>query len=272
MIDQNETCLNCRTALVGRYCYQCGQDSSGMNIGQLSLYDFLEKLVGLDHRSLFSFKSILFEPGQLAVDYVEGRRQAHYSPIKIYFFISVVFFFLIQLSPGLDIEIKWYGLFIETLLKNELHLKSMTGIFQIDNWVSELSRLPAESLSKIVYGSILTHAAQAMFLLLPISAGILKALNPKKQFNEHLMLSLNLLIFYQIVLSLSALPLGSAISNFVAFIVNAVVIGYTWLSFRRFYKSSKLGALLRLIAYIGFIILSLQLSMLVSLWVSFKML
>lgn len=210
----------------------------------------------------------MLKPGQMALDYVEGRRQVHYSPVKIYFFVSVVFFFLIRLSSGLNIEIRWYGLFIDTLTSPELYLKSTTGINWLDNWVLMLSQLPTQSLNKIIYGGILAHAAQAMFLLLPVSAGILKGLYPKFKFNEHLMLSLNLLIYYQIILSISALPIHSLIFDIAVMATIFVAFIYTWLSFRRFYKVTKLTGLVKTLIYLAFIVLFLEISMLTSLWIS----
>ena len=87
-------CLNCRTSLKGRYCHSCGQsaDDHHRSIGHL-LWEALEGFTHLDGRLANTLPALLFHPGRLARDYIEGRRMRHVPPFRL-FLISLLIFML----------------------------------------------------------------------------------------------------------------------------------------------------------------------------------
>jgi hypothetical protein len=91
-------CLNCGTELKGPFCYFCGQpDRNFMRFFPVLLRDLMEDLFDLDSRFMRTMKPLLFKPGRLTRDYMEGRRFRYAPPMRLYIFSSIVFFLLAAL-------------------------------------------------------------------------------------------------------------------------------------------------------------------------------
>ncbi|MGB5291713.1 MAG: DUF3667 domain-containing protein, partial [Lysobacterales bacterium] len=94
----SEQCLNCGTELKGPFCYFCGQpDRNFMRFFPVLLRDLMEDLLDLDSRFIRTMKPLLFKPGRLTRDYMEGRRFRYAPPMRLYIFSSIVFFLLAAL-------------------------------------------------------------------------------------------------------------------------------------------------------------------------------
>ncbi len=94
----SENCLNCGTGLKGPFCYFCGQpDRNFMRFFPVLLRDLMEDLLDLDSRFMRTMKPLLFKPGRLTRDYMEGRRFRYAPPMRLYIFSSIVFFLLAAL-------------------------------------------------------------------------------------------------------------------------------------------------------------------------------
>jgi hypothetical protein len=91
-------CLNCGTELKGPFCYYCGQpDRNFMRFFPVLLRDLMEDLFDLDSRFMRTIKPLLFKPGRLTRDYMQGRRFRYAPPMRLYIFSSIVFFLLAAL-------------------------------------------------------------------------------------------------------------------------------------------------------------------------------
>ena len=100
-------CLNCGTGLQGPFCYFCGQpDRNFMRFFPVLLRDLMEDLLDLDSRFIRTMKPLLFKPGRLTRDYMEGRRFRYAPPMRLYIFSSIVFFLLAAFlsSDGIPIS------------------------------------------------------------------------------------------------------------------------------------------------------------------------
>ncbi|MEJ2382912.1 MAG: DUF3667 domain-containing protein [Xanthomonadales bacterium] len=104
-------CLNCGTALQGPFCHFCGQpDKNLMRFFPALLRELLEDFMDFDSRFMRTLKPLLFRPGKLTRDYLDGRRFRYVPPLRLYIFSSLAFFFLaalltsdaIQIGPDLD--------------------------------------------------------------------------------------------------------------------------------------------------------------------------
>ena len=99
-------CLNCGTGLKGPFCYFCGQpDRNFMRFFPVLLRDLMEDLLDLDSRFMRTMKPLLFKPGRLTRDYMEGRRFRYAPPMRLYIFSSIVFFLLAALLSSDAISI-----------------------------------------------------------------------------------------------------------------------------------------------------------------------
>jgi hypothetical protein len=94
-------CANCGAELFGPHCYSCGQPVKGM-VRQLTsiLADVGDTILNIDSRIFRTLWPLLTKPGFLTNEYLAGRRVRYVTPFRLYFFLSVVAFLVMQV--GLD--------------------------------------------------------------------------------------------------------------------------------------------------------------------------
>ncbi|HEX5553087.1 MAG TPA: DUF3667 domain-containing protein [Chitinophagaceae bacterium] len=92
-LRQEKKCLNCGATVHGRYCSECGQENREPreSFGQL-LYHFISDFTHFDSKVFVTIKDLLFEPGFLTKEYLAGRRVRYLHPIRMYIFISFLYF------------------------------------------------------------------------------------------------------------------------------------------------------------------------------------
>ncbi|HET9679741.1 MAG TPA: DUF4286 family protein [Gammaproteobacteria bacterium] len=96
-----QVCANCGSTLVADYCANCGQEDKDYHISFWRLtHDFMGDNFNFDSRLIRSLKPLFFKPGQLTVEYMNGWRARHIPPLRLYLFVSIVFFAL--LAVGMD--------------------------------------------------------------------------------------------------------------------------------------------------------------------------
>ena len=107
-------CGNCGTALLGPYCYACGQPRKGW-IRKISgiLADFVDTVFDLDSRTFRTLTPLYFRPGFLTCEYFAGRRVRYVTPLRLYFFLSVLAFFAVGVLTPIATDAGGAGLKIE---------------------------------------------------------------------------------------------------------------------------------------------------------------
>jgi hypothetical protein len=99
-------CMNCGTELLGPFCYYCGQpDKNFMRFFPVLMRELLEDFLDFDSRFMRTIKPLLFKPGKLTRDYLDGRRFRYVPPLRLYIFSSIAFFFLAAILAGNSIKI-----------------------------------------------------------------------------------------------------------------------------------------------------------------------
>ncbi len=100
-----KNCLNCGEKLIGKYCYQCGQEASVARYSMgLLLKDFYKLLVRFDSDFRRTFMALTFKPGIFIQNYLQGKRKGFISPIKYLFIIlavNITFTFILN-KPALE--------------------------------------------------------------------------------------------------------------------------------------------------------------------------
>ncbi|QDA59854.1 DUF3667 domain-containing protein [Hymenobacter jejuensis] len=98
-------CANCYYAFPeggpDDYCPRCGQQNHDINIGFGHVVE--ETLEGIFHFDGKVFRTaglLLFHPGELTKRFLAGHRVPYVPPIRLYIFISFVFFFVLSLRFG----------------------------------------------------------------------------------------------------------------------------------------------------------------------------
>jgi len=95
---ENVTCANCETQFDGHFCPNCGQSVKDYDKPiSFVIYNFMGDFFAFDIRFFKSFFALLFKPGFLSKEYVEGRRVRYAPPFRIYVFVSFVLFLLLQI-------------------------------------------------------------------------------------------------------------------------------------------------------------------------------
>jgi hypothetical protein len=93
---QENDCLNCGTILEGHYCHNCGQENLQIreSFGHM-MNHAISDYFHFDHQFFHTLKPLLFKPGFLTNEYMAGRRAQYLHPVKMYIFISIVYFLLL---------------------------------------------------------------------------------------------------------------------------------------------------------------------------------
>jgi hypothetical protein len=88
-------CLNCGTVLAGPFCHYCGQpDKNLLRFFPVLLREMLADFLDFDSRFARTMKPLLFHPGKLTRDYLDGRRFRYTPPLRLYIFASMAFFLI----------------------------------------------------------------------------------------------------------------------------------------------------------------------------------
>lgn len=99
-IRTDKTCLNCNHVVENKYCPNCGQENTETRQSFHYLFThFIEDLTHYDGSFWKTIKALLFRPGRLTKEYLEGKRKKYVPPVKLYIFISFVAFLLPNLLP-----------------------------------------------------------------------------------------------------------------------------------------------------------------------------
>lgn len=93
---KEKNCLNCGETIIGRFCHKCGQENVEVkeSFGHLIVH-FFQDLTHFDGKLWKTLKLLLFKPAKLTQLYMDGQRANYIHPIRMYLFISTVFFLFI---------------------------------------------------------------------------------------------------------------------------------------------------------------------------------
>ncbi len=100
-------CGNCNTPLLGPHCHACGQPVKGLVRRFSSIIgDALDTVFDFDARIVRTIGPLFVKPGYITREYFSGRRVRYVSPVRLFFFLCILVFFVAQLSfDGTDLKI-----------------------------------------------------------------------------------------------------------------------------------------------------------------------
>ncbi|MFC6996469.1 DUF3667 domain-containing protein [Rufibacter roseus] len=95
-------CTNCNFVFEkeqpDNFCPRCGQENHDLNVPFKHVaLELLEGTIHYDSKFWTTVKYLLFYPGRLTNEFHRGRRVGYVPPIRLYVFISFVFFLLLSL-------------------------------------------------------------------------------------------------------------------------------------------------------------------------------
>ena len=98
-------CLNCGVPLdmIDKYCHSCGQANTTK---QLSFKDFFNEffasIFSYDSRLRHTIIALLFSPGKISKEYINGKRVKYANPFRFYLSVSIIFFIINGLFIDFD--------------------------------------------------------------------------------------------------------------------------------------------------------------------------
>lgn len=94
-IRTEKFCLNCGFEVTDRFCPHCGQENivPEESFGNL-VNHFFSDITHYDSKFFVTIRDLILKPGFLTKEYVLGRRARYLNPVRLYVFISFVFFLI----------------------------------------------------------------------------------------------------------------------------------------------------------------------------------
>lgn len=249
-------CNNCGTDLQGTFCHRCGQKDVNYNkplheaIGLL-----LDTWFSLDNKVLRSIGPIFLKPGYLSREFIAGRRARYTSPLKMFFFASVLYFTLASLT-GRNGNVGNIGNATEgdpalkTKLQMEIARTTPTATSQTSFWErleakgKSMSQNPQELKQRFN-----TAFSYMFFALMPLFALMLKLFlhRKKRLYFEHLIYSVHLHVFGFLFLALLYLiQIATSLKeDWISGIACGAFMLYFLLAMRQFYGMRWFAGVLR---------------------------
>ncbi|WP_266203502.1 DUF3667 domain-containing protein [Pontibacter kalidii] len=260
-------CPNCGYIFeeVNNYCPNCGQENHDLNVPVKHLVEeFLEGTLHYDAKFWLTLKYLLFKPGLLTEKFILGQRASYVPPFRLYVFISLVFFFLLAISPNT----------MQVDLNNpdrlaQLDPEDKEALAELDSVRATLGGPVAEQQeldksmgalvekarggdvdTKQVRDKMIKNTSFLMFLLMPLFGYLLYLFYRKQRRNyvEHLMFSIHGHSFFFILFTVYlVLKFFLPQSAEIFFLVPLITAVYVYFAMRRVYKQSYLQTLLKFI-------------------------
>ncbi|HXB30976.1 MAG TPA: DUF3667 domain-containing protein [Puia sp.] len=102
-VRSEKNCLNCGAYVEERYCTHCGQENVEIKESFRHLIGhFFSDLTHYDSKFFITLKDLLFKPGFLTNEYLAGRRANYLHPIRMYVFVSFLYFLVTLSFNGLE--------------------------------------------------------------------------------------------------------------------------------------------------------------------------
>jgi hypothetical protein len=223
----------------------------------------------LDAKIFNSLRSLIFSPGKLSLEYNQGKRAQFVSPVRLYIFISFLFFLLLNVyapknaSPAEGIQegrraainFSVAGISAEELVGiSEAQRDSLLTERRIKPTV--LNRFLISQLYKMANGgmgefihSFIKNASTMMFILMPGFALIVFLFYRKRTayFIESLVLSLHFHSFAFLLMSLFIL-IGLVKTILFVLLTPTATLAYLFLALRRYYGQKAPLTLVKTIA------------------------
>jgi hypothetical protein len=102
---KSTSCYNCHTPLdrSENFCHSCGQENHSRQAStRVLISDFLADYLAFDSKLFRSVIPLVSKPGFITKEYLGGKRQQFIAPIRVFLFLSFVYFglsFLLDTNP-----------------------------------------------------------------------------------------------------------------------------------------------------------------------------
>ncbi|TFW28112.1 DUF3667 domain-containing protein [Massilia horti] len=256
-------CPNCESAVSGHFCHQCGQETKlhVPSAGEF-LHEFVGHYVALEGKLWKSLALLLFRPGRLTLEYLQGRRARYVLPLRLYLTFSLIFFVLFKLSGnGHGNDQAGHE---SAKLRAEIHAQADDKSREADgrtdgefrNLLAKVHPKLAEKATKFtdlsdkeqqhqLVAAFFGYAPYAVFCMMPLFAAYLKLLylGSGRRYGEHLLFALHTNAFAFLMLTL--LLVTPSFIPYVHGLLGLWLVFYLPAAMRRVYGGSRRMTALR---------------------------
>ncbi|WP_286235012.1 DUF3667 domain-containing protein [Thalassotalea sediminis] len=103
--QKSKECENCHAPVSGPFCSQCGQEvESTLKYFWTVILHILDDIFSFDSRANRTLLPLLFRPGFLTHQYFTGHRVHYIPPLRLYLFISIIFFITLKFFAATDLK------------------------------------------------------------------------------------------------------------------------------------------------------------------------
>ena len=96
--EVTKECENCGASLTGQFCAECGQEiTSNIRYFGTVILHLLDDIFSFDSRASRTLLPLVLKPGFLTQKYFAGKRVHYVPPLRLYLFISIIFFLSLKL-------------------------------------------------------------------------------------------------------------------------------------------------------------------------------
>jgi hypothetical protein len=247
-------CPNCGVVVSGNFCHECGQETV---LHPPSTREFVHEFIGhyvaLEGKLWKSLLLLLFRPGQLTLEYINGRRVRYIQPLRLYLTFSLIFFAVakyaghdeVPTAPSAHVNKKG-DLMREDkpgeIADGTVDLRKSIGSVNA-HWgeqADRFSRMTPDERDKVMRAAFGSYVPYAVFLMMPLFAFYLKLLylGSGRRYGEHLLFALHVNAFA--FLALTLLMLVPDLLGIVSFVLWLWLLFYTPVAMRRVYGGSRL--------------------------------
>jgi hypothetical protein len=244
-------CLNCGTALLGPWCYACGQAASDTHRHAHHLIaETFESFFHADGRLWRTLPRLVAAPGALTRDFLAGKRASQIPPLRLFLVALFILFLAGSWSKGghalTEIPAPSAADKAEIAKAGfDFGLVSQWSMPAAD-WLRPRVALAVENPQRLI-DAMRARAHDFAFLMLPLSAFILALIFLFRRgfvLFDHFVFSMHSLAFQGFLLS--AMIVGNMLSDVFTWLLMASPV-HLYAHMRGTYGTGKLGTLIRML-------------------------
>jgi len=250
-------CKNCGSALLGRFCVDCGQ-AAEVHVPTTTelIHEAIEGLVHADSRLWRTLITLWFKPGKLTNEFIAGRRAAYVPPFRLYLILSIMFFLLASIHG----QPKNFAMLdpSDSPKNKGAQCQKLSAAVPMPKLAARIGHacdaVLADNGASMLNVAVAT-APKAMFIFLPVIAFLHMLLywRPRHRYVEHLLFFLHLhaMVFSVGIVLVGLFSIGNTWPAWVGplnFVINPLVWAtaiYCVIAMRRVFGRSWIGTLFK---------------------------
>ena len=249
-------CGDCGAPLQGPFCARCGQKASDYHrsVHQL-LVDFGRDFFTVEAKLFQTLKRLVLKPGDLTRAYFEGKRTRYVTPLKLYLFISVMFFFLrtvvfqpdtARITANVEKTTARMTEVLVSLGENEAENEEIRREVNNNKVITKILALQEAGRLAPFMVAYFNRIPTLMFLMMPIFALVLRLLyirhGERFYYFEHLIFSLHIHALFFLIGSLGVVLPSFGLKSL---LVTSAIIVYLFCCMRAVYGQGRFKTLLK---------------------------